>query len=264
MILNNGTVVNLITFGDNEDDDILIDDENINTYPVYKYIKKTRSPFLNFLSSFLIPFKLKEELKDGDLIKTNQLNGSWIGIILKFILKKPLIIRTGYNVYEFSKNERKSKIKQLFYFYLTKYSLKFSDKYLVSSNSDLVFLRENFSNTENVVVFPNWVDSLKYNDFKKMKLADLVYICRMQGSRKKNFFMFAAQHSLKIFDTVYFDVYTSFNTIFSYFIHRECQVINIEMMNSMTSKEFEKHISISLYEITIIFYFELYLCLSTG
>lgn len=83
-----------------------------------------------------------------------------------------------------------------------------------------------------------------------MKLGELVYICRMQGSYRKNFFMFTAQKSLKIFDTLYFDVYTSFNTIFSYLIHRECQVINIEMMNDITSKEFEKHISISMYEIT--------------
>ena len=187
MILNNGSVVNLITFGDIEDDDILIDEENINTYPVYKYIKKTRSPFLNFFSSFLIPFKLKEELKDGDLIKTNQLNGSWIGIFLKFILKKPLIIRTGYNVYEFSKNERKSKIKQLFYFYLTKYSLKFSDKYLVSSNSDLVFLRENFSNTENVVVFPNWVDSLKYKDFKNRYTNKVLSVGRLEDQKNYQF-----------------------------------------------------------------------------
>ena len=49
-------------------------------------INKTNNRFINFLLSFLIPFKLKEELKNTDLIKTNQLNGSWVGIILKFML----------------------------------------------------------------------------------------------------------------------------------------------------------------------------------
>ena len=102
-------------------------------------------------------------------------------------MKKPLIVRTGYNVYEFSKNERKSKIKQLFYFYLTKYSLKFSDKYLVSSNSDLVFLRENFSNTENVVVFPNWVDSLKYNDFKNRYSNKVLSVGRLEDQKNYQF-----------------------------------------------------------------------------
>ena len=68
---------------------------------------------LVIVAAFLVGYAVGR-LKDGsaevilhnvDLIKTNQLNGSWVGIILKFMLKKPLIIRTGYNLYEFSKND---------------------------------------------------------------------------------------------------------------------------------------------------------------
>tara|TARA_B100001121_G_C18685673_1_gene620595 strand:+ start:45 stop:1154 length:1110 start_codon:yes stop_codon:yes gene_type:complete len=187
MVVNYGYEINLITFGDNEDENILFDEKNINIYPVYKYIKKTKSSILNFIFSFFIPFKLKRELKDTDLIKTNQLNGSWIGIILKYILKKPLIVRTGYNVYEFSKNEGKSKIKQLFYFLLTKYSIIFSDKYFVSSESDLNFLIKNFKNTENIVLFPNWVDSLRYQDFKDRHSNKILSVGRLEDQKNYQF-----------------------------------------------------------------------------
>lgn len=187
MISNHGYIVNLITFGDIEDEQILLDDKNINVYPAYKHINKTNNRFINFLLSFLIPFKLKEELKNTDLIKTNQLNGSWVGIILKFILKKPLIVRTGYNLYEFSINEKKSFIKQLFYFLLTKYSIKFSDKYFVSSESDLKFLKKSFKNTENIVLFPNWIDSLRYKEFKDRHSNKVLSVGRLEDQKNYQF-----------------------------------------------------------------------------
>jgi len=187
MIANNGSVINLITFGDDDDEHILLDEENFNIFPVYKFISKRKSSFLNFFFSFLIPFKLKEKLKDADLIKTNQLNGSWIGIILKFLIKKPLIVRTGYNAYEFSIKDRKSKVKQFFYFFLTKFSIKFSDKYFVSSKSDLNFLREYFKNVNNVIVFPNWVDSLRYQDFKNRYSNKVLSVGRLEEQKNYQF-----------------------------------------------------------------------------
>ena len=60
--------------------------------------------------------------------------GSWIAIILKFIIKKPLIVRTGYDLLEFSIKENKSLLK-ITYYLLTYFSLFFCDKYFVSSNS---------------------------------------------------------------------------------------------------------------------------------
>ncbi len=187
MITHNGSQINLITFGDIEDEHILLNEKNIKIFPVYKYVRKRKYPFLNFIFSFLIPFKLKKELKDCDLIKTNQLNGSWIGIILKFLIRKPLIVRTGYNVYEFSINEGKSKVKQLFFFFLTKYSIKFSDKYFVSSVSDLNFIRKNFKNIKNVVVFPNWVDSLRYQDFKNRHSNKVLSVGRLEDQKNYQF-----------------------------------------------------------------------------
>ena len=42
---------------------------------------------------------MRKKLKNNiDIIKVNQLTGAWVGIILSIILKKPLYIRTGYDV----------------------------------------------------------------------------------------------------------------------------------------------------------------------
>ena len=76
------------------------------------------------------------------MIKTNQLMGSWIGIMLKLIFAKPLIVRTGYDLFRFSIYEKKSLIKKIFYYILTQFSILFSDLYLVTSRTDKDFLKD--------------------------------------------------------------------------------------------------------------------------
>jgi len=89
----------------------------------------------------IIPFKLKKELKNIDIVKTNQLNGSWLGIILKYVLDAPLFIRTGYNIYEFKKMQKKPFLIPLFYKYLTKLAYFYSDIFTVTTSVD----KENIS-----------------------------------------------------------------------------------------------------------------------
>ena len=59
-------------------------------YSQYRYFQNKT---IRFISSFIYPFFVKKNFKDIDIIKTNQMWGSWTAIILKFIFKKPLIIR---------------------------------------------------------------------------------------------------------------------------------------------------------------------------
>ncbi len=121
---------------------------------------KSKNKFYYFVKSFLVPFKIKHKLKNIDLLKTNQLMGSWIPIILKLLIKKPLIIRTGYDILEFSIKENKSLLKKLSYYLLTYFSLFFCDKYFVSSNSDLQNIKNRFKfiNKSKLVLRQNWVN----------------------------------------------------------------------------------------------------------
>ena len=42
------------------------------------------------------------------MIKQNQLQGSWVAIIIKALLHKPLFTRTGYDVYKFCLEDKKN------------------------------------------------------------------------------------------------------------------------------------------------------------
>ena len=138
----------------------------IETVSIYKNLKYFNNKYLRFIYSFFIPFKIKEEVEKSDLIFQNQLDGSWISMITKKLTKKPLMIRTGYDAYQFSINENKNKLFVYFYRVLTKLSLKYSDLYTVTSLSDKNYLENNFKNAK-VKITRNWSGLSKKNTENK-------------------------------------------------------------------------------------------------
>ena len=145
--------ITFVTYGDESDEELV---DEFNVIPIYKFIKKRNNKFLEYLQSLYYPILIYKKTNNFDLIKQNQLMGSWVAIILKLISRKKLFIRTGYDMYEFSIKENKKKSTIFFYKLLTFISLKFADLYSVSSLCDMNFLNEKFKSTK-LEYRPNWV-----------------------------------------------------------------------------------------------------------
>lgn len=145
-----------LTFGDIQDEQLVNDFKII---PFYKFNKKYKYNFLNIINSLFFSFKLKKLEVFPNLIKTNQLMGSWIGIVGKFLFKCPLLIRTGYDIFRFSIYDKKSFLKRFLYYVLTQISLIFCDIYVVTSKSDKIFLNKHFLNFNKIKILSNWVDT---------------------------------------------------------------------------------------------------------
>ena len=145
-----------LTYGDGSDQKFDLSSYGIKVIPIYTYVKKSNYKFLNYIKSFFIPIKLLKLLKKQniDIIKQNQLLGSWVAILIKLLLKKPLFTRTGYDMYTFSKNMGKSIYIQFLYKSLTSLTLRFSDLYTVSSKSDLKLFKRS---KKKVLYRPNWI-----------------------------------------------------------------------------------------------------------
>jgi len=155
--------------------------------PIYSLLSKSNSRVVRFIKSFLIPFLLKNKLKNISIIQQHQLMGSWISIISKFLTNIPLYTRTGYDMYEFSIKENKSPLKQKFYKLLTSFTLKNSDIYSVTSQCDYQFLNENFK-TENmkIKIRPNWVDIYSTKEISSRYKNKILTVGRM--TNQKNYF----------------------------------------------------------------------------
>ena len=179
--------VTFLTFGNYKDE--RIDTGVIKVIPIYKYFYKTPFKIINYFLSIFIPFILRSKLpKNNVVIKTNQLNGSWIAIILNFVLRaKKLIIRTGYNPQIFAIKEEKSFLKIFFYKFQNLISLKFCDNYLVTSLSDKNFLENNFNYKffKKIVKVPNWIFLKEYNPIENRMSENILSVGRLEV--QKNF-----------------------------------------------------------------------------
>ncbi len=90
-----GVHINFLTFGDKKD---LIHTNSlgkIKVIPIKKFLS-SNIPKLHFIKSLFLPLKLRDEFNGVDIIKTNQLSGSWISCIAKLLFRKKLIVRGGF------------------------------------------------------------------------------------------------------------------------------------------------------------------------
>ncbi|MDC0471638.1 glycosyltransferase [Acidimicrobiia bacterium] len=174
------------TYGNSEDIDLFNNSASIEIYPIYENLKYRSNKFFRFIYSFLIPFKISKIVKGTDLIYQNQLNGSWVSIILKIITKRPLIVRTGYDTYFFSIKENKKIWIVQFYRLLTYLALKFSDLYTVSSASDLKFLNSKFNNTK-IKITRNWTNPIETAPFDSRKGNKILCVGRLVDQKNYEF-----------------------------------------------------------------------------
>ena len=114
---NFGYKFTFITFGNESDLKYLSIVPNSQIIPIYKLFKLRKTKIIKFIQSLFVYRKINLELKSPDLIKTNQLMGFWVCLGIKFRFKCPLIIRTGYDIYEFSIKNKKNILKRFGYFF---------------------------------------------------------------------------------------------------------------------------------------------------
>jgi glycosyltransferase involved in cell wall biosynthesis len=173
-----------ITFGDEGDYKYADKLKNIKILPAYAGNRKFNSKIFRFFNSFLIPFRLKKELKDINILKTNQLLGAWIPIILKFITKKPLIIRTGYDLLQFSLKERRGLSKYIFYYILTQIALWSASVYTVSSEDNSKFLKDKFwFNGHKLIKVYNWVEISDYLNLENRYRNKILAVGRLESQK---------------------------------------------------------------------------------
>jgi len=171
-----------LTYGDNEDlafQSYLAD--NITIIP-QKYVSNS------LLYSYLIPFIHRKILKDVDILKTNQMQGSWSAVSTKLIYRNKLVVRTGYmlsiNFMIRNPKSRRIWIKKL----IERIAYKFADAIITTSQSNFEYVEKNYNLLGIHVVIPNYVET---SVFKPMNIAkkkgSICFIGRL--SREKNLFV---------------------------------------------------------------------------
>jgi glycosyltransferase involved in cell wall biosynthesis len=195
-LLQKEVKVSLLTYGDHKDfnySDIL---DNINVYPILKYIK-SRTFRLKKLKAYIMPLRLKSLFNGIDIIKTNQMEGSLIAVFAKLLYKKKLIVRCGWEwlrtyVSNYKIKEKKNYLKYLLRYiqmYLVEFIVyKLADGIILTNEDDLNYIIKKFGlNKKKINLFYNFIDIEKFKPLKLVKKdKSVLFIGRL--SEEKNLF----------------------------------------------------------------------------
>ena len=156
---------------------------------------------IKVIKTLYLPYKLKKLQIDFDLIQQNQLNGSWVSIITKIIFKKPLFIRTGYSMYEFSILENKSFLKVFLYKSLTFISLFVSNIYSVSSQTELNSINnKSRKHKAKIKLIRNWSNSLSEKPFSERYDNKIICVGRLVPQKNYSKLIYDFKDSLDNFE----------------------------------------------------------------
>ena len=161
-----GASFSFFTYGDNSDIKLASENSLHEVHPIYSVTKYFKNKLFRILSSLFIPFRIKNKVKNADIVYQNQLSGCWIPILIKKLYKKPLIIRTGYDTLDFARKDKKSFLIIFFYKILTNFAVKNCDYFTVTSKNDLNRFNMNYPKyKQKFLLRPNWVKLGPLNDF---------------------------------------------------------------------------------------------------
>ncbi len=146
-------------------------------------------PFGKFFYSLLMPVIMRKFLKHVDVLKTNQMSGSWSAVIAKKFFKQPLIVRTGYTWSRLKSSQKTSGFRNAFVRRAEVFAYRNADFAVVTTESQAEFIQNRYSVArEKVFVIPNYIDTnlFKPDDTVKKYPNRLIYVGRI--SKEKNLF----------------------------------------------------------------------------
>ena len=191
-LVSSGHSVTFVTYGDESDYQYQNKLGKINIVPIYDFVKKSKIKLLCYIKSLLIPFIIKNKIKETTIIKTNQMWGSWSAVIAKFLLRKPLLVRCGfehyYNLVSFNERSAKYYLWKVAVWFISIVSYKNADKILLTSKTAKKFVQNCFNiESKKIHVHYNIIDTELFKPMDLIKHDNrLVFIGRL--TKAKNLF----------------------------------------------------------------------------
>ena len=181
LFLKNKYKYSIISYGGDEDKSIEFDlDKSIKIIPLYKQIKKISNKYFNNFFHIFRILKNYENFRNIDLLKSNQLFGSHIAILIGFIFQKKVIVRIGYEPTLSLKNDlsippalRNKSLSNNFFlklYFLGLFSYQFSNHIICTSKEQKLFISQRyFIRKRKITVIPNWINTNIFKPNKKIK-----------------------------------------------------------------------------------------------
>lgn len=121
-----------------------------------------------FVYSLLMPVIHFRVFRGIDIVKTNQMFGSWTAVIVKFIYKSKLVVRCGYEWLQYLERIKSSQLKLKLAKLIERLAYNCADRIIITSDEGRCFIRNRFLVKEDKIVLnPNYVD---IDNFKALEI----------------------------------------------------------------------------------------------
>lgn len=117
----------------------------------------------NIMYTFILPFFYADRLKECNILKTNQMDGSWSAVFAKWMYKKLLVVRTGYTLTQLWKNTNRSKIKIRIYEWIEFLVYKNANAAIVTSYHNKAYIEQQYR-IKNIFVISNFIDIERFKN----------------------------------------------------------------------------------------------------
>ncbi len=157
----------------------------INVIPLYSKFYFPNITFLKSILNLFLPFFFKNEIKQMDIIKSNQVWGSMVPCVIKYFFKTPFYIRSGWEPSFRSKDFDIPKFKILFIFINSLICYNYADFILVSSNKLKHFIKKKFKIKKKILTLGNFIDLRIFKPLKIKKVHNQVLMIS-RATKQKN------------------------------------------------------------------------------
>ncbi|MHA1393796.1 MAG: glycosyltransferase family 4 protein [Promethearchaeota archaeon] len=201
-----------LTFGCKDDIKYISLNNNMKVIPVKDYIK-SKIPKVHYFKSLFLPAKIKNIILKSDIIKTNQIIGSWIAITAKILYHKKIIIRGGYEKlirHKLIANRKgmKSNLKYLMDYYwiflLELLAYKLADGIILTNKNDISFIIKCFrlkkkAKKGKILHLYNFIDTDLFKPTpQNEKMGDLLFIGSLKHQKNLSNLLHAIKELKKV------------------------------------------------------------------
>ncbi len=188
-LINKGLKVSFITYGDGCDYQFKDKLGEIEIIPFYAFVKRPKNALFRFIQSHFLPIILRDYLKRADIIKTNQMSTTFAPLIAKFLFKKKLIVRCGFEWYFFMIQQKTTLFSRIRMFITEWIYYHLTDTIILTSETAKQFVSNTFYiKKDKIKIISNFVDIDIYNQMNLYQRSNgrLLFIGRL--TRQKNLF----------------------------------------------------------------------------
>jgi len=134
-------------------------DESTGVYFPKVKLLNNKWQFHPVLYGMLLPFLFRKELKSVDIFKVNQLSGALPAIISKLLYRKKLIVRCGFQLSGFFKQQKVPGLKIALALCLERFAYALADMVIVTTQKDKEYvIKTHKISAQKIKVIPNGID----------------------------------------------------------------------------------------------------------